>query len=207
MGEQHTRREFVLPLSRRRGATEGDAGSADLRHQVRLARDGDPDAWERLYRRFYPGLYSYARRRVPSATAAEDAVSETMKRAIGSIGRFRWRGGGYGAWLYGILRNVVHEGQRVDARAQPVGELPETLPEVSDDPADEMEASTRRELLRAAFSRLSPEDQELLELRVVARLSAAEVARVVGKRPGAVRTAQSRAVARLRSLWEEVDRD
>jgi RNA polymerase sigma-70 factor (ECF subfamily) len=57
--------------------------------------------------------------------------------------------------------------------------------------------------LRRAFDRLAEEDRELLELRVVAGLDAAEVGRVLGKRAGAVRQAQSRALARLRVLLEE----
>ena len=48
------------------------------------------------------------------------------------------------------------------------------------------------------------DEQELLELRVVGRLSAEEVGEVIGKRAGAVRMAQARALSRLRSLLEEV---
>ena len=52
--------------------------------------------------------------------------------------------------------------------------------------------------MRAAFERLGDEDREVLELRVVAGLSAEEVGNVLGKRAGAVRMAQSRALERLR---------
>ena len=58
--------------------------------------------------------------------------------------------------------------------------------------------------MRRAFGRLTDDEQELLELRVVGRLSAEEVGEVIGKRPGAVRMAQARALSRLRSLLEEV---
>ena len=56
----------------------------------------------------------------------------------------------------------------------------------------------------AAFARLRPEERDLLELRVTAGLDAEEVATVLGKRPGAVRMAQARALARLRTFLEEV---
>ena len=60
--------------------------------------------------------------------------------------------------------------------------------------------------VRAAFERLGPADQELLELRVMAGLSADAVGQVLGKRPGAVRMAQNRALGRLRALMEETAR-
>ena len=58
--------------------------------------------------------------------------------------------------------------------------------------------------VRTAFAALSEDDQEILWLRLVAGLSAAEVAEVVGRREGAVRQAQSRALDRLRGRLEEV---
>ncbi|MFT3767472.1 MAG: sigma factor-like helix-turn-helix DNA-binding protein [Minicystis sp.] len=57
--------------------------------------------------------------------------------------------------------------------------------------------------VRAAFHRLSAFDQEVLELRVVAGLSSDEVAAVLGKKSGAVRMAQARALERLRELLEQ----
>src|SRR5207248_9756458 len=60
--------------------------------------------------------------------------------------------------------------------------------------------------VRAAFERLGPANQELLELRVMAGLSAEAVGQVLGKRPGAVRMAQNRALGRLRALMEETAR-
>lgn len=58
--------------------------------------------------------------------------------------------------------------------------------------------------LRAAFERLDPSDREVLELRLVGGLSAAGAAEVLGRREGAIRMAQSRALTRLRRLLEEV---
>ena len=57
--------------------------------------------------------------------------------------------------------------------------------------------------MRRAFTRLGVNDQELLELRVVAGLSSEDTAAALGKRPGAIRMAQVRALARLRRILEE----
>jgi len=67
---------------------------------------------------------------------------------------------------------------------------------------EDLELSDDHTEMRRAFSRLSPKERELLELRLVSGLTVDEVARVLGKRAGAIRTAQSRAVANLRQLLD-----
>jgi RNA polymerase sigma-70 factor (ECF subfamily) len=172
----------------------------DVRSLVERARLGDESAWEELYRRVYPRLLGYARRRLFDVDEARDAVSETMVRAVGKIDRFTWTGGGFDAWLFGILRHVVLDTQRVAGRRKPV---PPPDAGSGDDPLDDVLQGEEAAAVRAAFGRLDPGDQELLELRVIAGLSADEVASVLGKRAGAIRMAQSRALARLRVMLDE----
>ena len=148
-----------------------------------------------------------ARRRLASTQAAEDAVSEAFARAIERIDGFVWTAAGFEAWMYGIVRNVVHEVHRGHARdlrlerkqAGTVGDLP-TVP---DEIGDGVESAEERGLLRRAFATLSESDRELLELRVIGGLTADEVAVVLDKNPGAIRMAQSRALERLRDAMKE----
>ncbi len=163
---------------------------------VDQARAGDGDAWECLYRRAYPRLLAYAQRRL-DADRARDAVGETMARAVAAIGRYRPVGGsgGFEGWLFGICRHVVLDAQRAAGR-RGYGPPPEGVSHV--DPSERLVASEEAAAVRAAFAMLSDDDRELLELRVLGRLSAEETAAVLGRRPGAIRMAQSRALARLR---------
>jgi RNA polymerase sigma-70 factor, ECF subfamily len=170
----------------------------EMRGLVARAQALDPEAWTQLYEAMYDRLYRYARRRLSNHQAADDAVSETMTRALDRIGGFAWRGGVFVAWLYGILRNVVHEQRRATGRCAGAEHLP--VPVLEFTPVDHVLASEEAAAVRHAFGQLRAEDQEVLELRVVAGLSAEEVAAVQGRRPGAVRMAQSRALARLREL-------
>ena len=168
------------------------------------ARNGDPDAWELLYRRAYPRLIAYARRRLAAREQAEEAVSETMLRAIGAVGRYQQTAVGFDGWLFGIARNVVLETYRAGSRARPAD--PATLtaersPEHTE-PESVALASEERRVLAHAFGRLSEDDRDLLELRVLAGLGAEQVGALTGRRAGAVRMAQSRALARLRSEFE-----
>jgi RNA polymerase sigma-70 factor (ECF subfamily) len=184
-----------------------DRGTNDVddttgqRTLVAKARLGDASAWESLYRRLYPQLAAYAGRRL-EREAARDAVSEAMARAVARIGAFTWEGGGFDAWVFGILRHVVVDAHRAAAVRLP-GAEPDEAPSGEPGPLDHLLGAERASGVRAAFGRLSPSDQEVLELRVVAGLSSEEVAIVVGKRPGAVRMAQARALDRLRELLEE----
>jgi RNA polymerase sigma-70 factor (ECF subfamily) len=176
--------------------------SDQVRELVDRARQGDEEAWEALFRRAYPKLLSYASRRLPTAEQAKDAVGETMTRAVANIDKLRGEGGGFDAWMYGIMRHVVVDAQRLLSREGP-GLIPDAA-DTSPLPGDRVVARDNAIEVRQAFDRLSAADQELLELRVVAQLSADEVASVLGRRPGAVRMAQSRALTRLRGLLDDV---
>lgn len=185
-----------------RTATNGVdvVGGSELAALVERAREGDGEAWEVLYRRAYPRLLAYARRRLPSDEQARDAVSETVTRAVAGIHRFRADGAGFDAWLYGILRHVVLDLQARSRREGP-GQVPDAV-DLSADPGADVVHSEELAEIRAAFARLSADDRELLELRVVGGLSSDQVAAVLGRNPGAVRMAQSRALARLRRLLD-----
>jgi len=186
---------------------EASAAPTDLalRRLVERAARHDPDAWEALYRRMYRPLFGFARRRLFDDKAAEDAVSETMTRALDGIERFTWQGGGFDAWLYGIARNVVRELERSRQRTRhPVHE---DRPSADRGPEDHAVAGAETAAMRTAFERLGPDDRELLELRIHGGLSSNDVGRLLGKQPGAVRMAQARALRRLRTILEEVRGD
>lgn len=162
----------------------------------------DPDAWEDLYRRMHPGLYGYARRRLFDNVASEDAVSETMMRAIDRIEGFEPRGGGLSAWLFGILRNVVLEQHR--ARGRVVPSTIDDRPDADLLPGERMIELEQHESMRSAFASLDASDRELLELRVVGGLTGDAVGELLGMKPGAVRMAQMRALGKLRDQYREV---
>lgn len=168
---------------------------------LRLVAAQDPDAWEQVYRQAYPRLIAYARRRLATKEQAEDAVSEAMVRAINSIERYVPGRSGLDGWLFGILRYVVLETYR--AGPIPTADLGDR-PSLESDPLDRVVHDEEHDQMRHAFGRLEDDDQELLTLRVVAGLNADDVGELLGKRPGAVRTAQSRALGRLRSKLQEV---
>lgn len=165
----------------------------------------DERAWEQTYLRTYPLLFAYCRRRLTDDHEADDVVAEVMARAIAGADRVEPGSPDIDAWLFGICHNVVRERWRShkrDARWEDVGAA--LVPMVEDGPLDQLLHHEERDRLVAAFARLAPDERDLLELRVAGGLDANQVAEALGKRPGAVRMAQGRALARLRTFLEEV---
>jgi RNA polymerase sigma-70 factor (ECF subfamily) len=190
----------------RRGSARRHEDEVDL---VTAARTGDQDAWELLYRGVHRRLRAYVARRV-GTEHVEDMMSETMTRAVAGLDAFAMGPAGFDGWVFGIARRVVFEhNRRTDTARRRGGEVEAQAAErrsSEPEPGDELALADEHDFVRRLFAKLSPAEQELLELRVVAGLTADEVARVLGKRPGAVRTAQSRALANLRKLMEAEDR-
>jgi RNA polymerase sigma-70 factor, ECF subfamily len=180
----------------------GAEGEPDV---VEAARRGDRAAWEQLYRRLYPRLRSYLARRV-GYEGAEDAVSETVTKAIEGIQHYADAGAGFDGWVFGIARHVSADHHRRFARDLRQHGLAHHIdghgPEKHVPVEHGLDMADDHARLRSMFSRLDPAEQEILELRVVAGLSADDVAALLNRRPGAVRTSQSRALAHLRRLME-----
>jgi RNA polymerase sigma-70 factor, ECF subfamily len=167
------------------------------------ARAGDDEAYAVLWRDLNPALLRYLR--VVAGGSAEDVAAETWVDVVTGLGRFRGGERDFRGWLFTIARHRALDEARRAAR-RPATPVPiEALHGMAadDDPAGAaMQAlSTRRALALVA---VLPRDQaEVVALRVIAGLDVAEVARIVGKRPGTVRVLAHRG---LRGLAERLDR-
>lgn len=177
---------------RRLEAYDGELGAA-----VARAQDGDETAFAAAYRMVQPGLLGYLRGLV--GDDAEDVASDAWLEIARDLGRFKGDGAGFRGWTATIARHRALDHlrrQRVRPRAtgleQDLLELPG--PHSTHDQALES-ISTERAL---ALVRNLPRDQaEAVLLRVVVGLDGPAAARVLGKRPGAVRTAAYRGLKRL----------
>ncbi len=172
----------------------------ELESAFEHARGGDVDAWESVYLLCRPTLFSFARLRLATHEQAEDAVSETVARAIGSADRYRPGRSGVFGWLIGINRNVVREMYRAGSRATTVAEVRDDPFDHGPRPEDEVLRQVEHRTIREAFRQLSDEEQTVLELRVIAGLDSEAVAELMGKGAGAIRMAQSRALNHVRTL-------
>ncbi|MFI6293772.1 sigma-70 family RNA polymerase sigma factor [Nonomuraea sp. NPDC050790] len=171
----------------------------DVRTLVLRAKTGDTEAFGTLYDRYVDLVYRYIYFRVGSHPLAEDLTSETFLRALRRVADFTWQGRDFGAWLVTIARNLV-----TDHFKSGRYRLEITTGEVLDVPLDGayipenavVTAIINDRVLRAVRD-LNPEQQECVVLRFLHGLSLAETALIMGKKSGAIKALQFRAIRAL----------
>ncbi|HCB34451.1 MAG TPA: hypothetical protein DEP69_04645, partial [Acidimicrobiaceae bacterium] len=179
----------------------------DDRELVIAHKSGDADAFTALVREYRPQLLSAARRRLHCHEAAEDAVQETLVRALRSLPRFN---GQYllGPWLHRILRNVCHdEGKRRGRegdKAERVAVSPDFDVLSNTGPEADLGLDLDHSALHDAFAELPANYQEALRLRFIEELPYPEVAEKSGVSEENARARVSRARAMLRKSLQGV---
>lgn len=164
---------------------------------LRAAAHGDEIAFARLWRDSQPSLLRYLR--VITGESAEDVASEVWLEVSRGLERFRGGESDFRGWLFTTARRRVIDLRRYAAR-HPVllTEDPRELDRPA--PSDTAGAALERMSTDAALeliASLSPEQAEIIVLRVLAGLDVKQVARIIGKRPGAVRVAAHRGLRTL----------
>lgn len=158
------------------------------------AKTGAEWALAALYREFQPGLLRYFR--TQAAADADDLASEVWLAAAAGLGRFEGDETGFRRWLFTIAHRRLVDLRRRDARRQSL--LRSLERSVDRGPLDsEAEALGASEAALALIAGLPPDQAEVVLLRVVGRLDTEDVAAILGKKPGAVRVLQHRALKRL----------
>lgn len=175
------------------------------------ARDGDVLARDRLMTAVHQVAARYARARLgrfpEAAQMVPDVAQEVCVAVLQALTRYDDRGAPFEAFLYRIVAHKVADIQRhVIKGPSYLDELPEG-PSHAPTPEDLAMMGARAERLEWAMRHLPPLQRELLTLRVAVGLTAPEVGLALGMTPGAVRVAQHRALAKLRSVLVPEDMD
>lgn len=155
-----------------------------------------------LVREFQPALLSYLRFRDPNE--AEDLAQEVWVGVGRGLARFEGGEAAFRAWLFTIARRRVSDLRRRRARhpVEPTADERFALLEAADDPESAALAAIEGDDALARITASLPPDQaEVVILRLVGGLDAAQVGAVLGKRPGAVRALQHRALRRLATTF------
>lgn len=161
------------------------------------AQAGETVGFDALVRHLDERLVGFARAR--GADDPEGLADDVLVQMCRSIGGFSGNLAQFRAWVFTIARNrLVDERRRVGRRihARPVD--PGLLPEhVDHDAARDL--VDERERVDQLLSGLTDDQREVVVLRIIGGLSVDETAAVVGRRPGAVRALQHRALRQLRA--------
>ncbi|HWL38243.1 MAG TPA: sigma-70 family RNA polymerase sigma factor [Frankiaceae bacterium] len=170
------------------------------------ARRGDPAGIEAVYRRYAPAVLAWFRARLGDGHLAEDLTGDAFVAVIAALPRYTGGPEAFAGWLFTLVRRDFVDHLRRTARRP---ETPVSEPQTGEtvrDTADEVVERAESDRVRAALAQLSPDQQEVLVLRVVAGLTTPEVAEATGRTVGAVKALQHRGLDSLgRLLGKEPD--
>ena len=171
--------------------------TGQLRRLVERAQQGERSALEELYLLHFDRIYSYLHMSVGNRHDAEDLTTQTFLKMLESIKRFRWQSAPFSAWLFRIAHNLAMDHFRATRRWQPEEDVPE--PAGEEEPSAEAEAmqAIGRQSMLELIEDLSHEQQQVLTLKFVFNFSNADVATILEKTEGAVKSLQHRALVSL----------
>jgi RNA polymerase sigma-70 factor (ECF subfamily) len=175
----------------------------DFVSALALAKQGDDAAIATIWRALNPRLVSFLRARV--GDGADDVASESWLAVARHLRDFEGGEDDFRAWLFTIARRKLIDWER-RTRTRPttseLGEVGISVP-APDDPEAETLVQLGTDAAVALVARLSPDQAEVLLLRVLAGLDTGRTAEVLGKRPGTVRMLQHRGLVALRMLLDD----
>jgi RNA polymerase sigma-70 factor (ECF subfamily) len=168
----------------------------------------DAQVFGQIYEEYYPGIFRYALRRVGNVGLAEDITSETFFKALKGIGGFKWQNVAFSAWLYKIATNEVnYYFRRGTYKALSL----DLMKEKGFDPPsqdniqaelDEAETQLQRHeeflTVRKELERLPEKYQEVIALRFFENKKISELAEILGKKEGTIKSLLSRGLEMLR---------
>ena len=143
-------------------------------------------------------------RNVPDA---EDLAEEVFIRALDALERFEWRQAPFSAWLFRIAHNALVSHQRRNGARGPTAPLSPGLPMKTQGPEEAVEARLTLDEVMAATRNLPEAQRRVIALRFGAGLTVAETARALGKGEGNVKVIQHKAIAKLREMLVDGQRD
>lgn len=161
----------------------------------------DLETLAEIYDRYSSGLFQYAVRLLGESGLAEECVAETFLRFLKALRAGQGPKNYLQAYLYRIAHHWISDYYR--RQPPPPLELEEDSHILKGDrPDDQMESSLLREELRAALTRLTPEQRQVIMLRFIEGWENEAVAATLQKPVGAIKALQHRALASLRRILQ-----
>ena len=167
----------------------------------------DPDAFAELYRRYVNRVHAFVYRRSRSTEIADEITSATFERALRALPGFRWREGGFQAWIYRIAANELashyrraqrQHSERGQRAARQLHEASTTV----EHPLDNDDG----DLVLQALGRLNERYQRAITLRYLTGLSPEDAAHAMGLNKATLAVVLHRALGALRKAMHELER-
>lgn len=173
---------------------------SDFQSLIAAARLGEEWAWTQMYREYSPAVLRYLKGH--GATEPEDLLGEVFVQLVRNIGSFEGTESEFRSWVFMVARNRLVDEWRRAGRYRADAAEHETLVALTGS-GDAEEDALRRlsdQRVLAILGKLTRDQRDVIFLRYFARLTVEEAAGVMGKRPGAVKMLQSRALGAIQRL-------
>ena len=206
-GTECLSKEVVPQLSSRASDKENEA------EIIQRAAEGDPTAFECLYRSHCKRVYAVCLRMVRDTTEAEDLTQEAFLLLFRKIHTFRGESA-FSTWLHRLVVNTVLMHLRkkslpvvsMETGPAPDGEATQSSVEIA---ASDLllEGSIDRINLGRCIAQLPVGSREIFVLHDIQGYQHHEIAEMLGRSEGVSKSQLHRARKRLRELLHEVQRE
>jgi RNA polymerase sigma-70 factor (ECF subfamily) len=163
------------------------------------AAQKDPSRFAELYEQNFYRVYAYVARRVHDRAETQDLTAHVFHQALANLGKFKWRGSPFAAWLYRIASNAIAD--QAKGKVRELGDQPNPLSESST--ATDLEKVERRARLFNAVDKLPEDQRRVIVMRFADEKSIREIADELGRSEGAVKQLQFRGLENLRNRLNE----
>lgn len=168
----------------------------------------NPKAFEKIYDENYPKIFGYILKRVANVEIAQDITSETFLKALKNLWKFRWQNVSISAWLYRIANNEIANYFR--KKRKKVVSLEKVLEPISaHNPLSEIiEAQEKlkkhKDFLKVQkeISKLEIKYQEVITLRFFEKKRIKEIAEILEKKEGTVKSLLYRGLEKLKEEFD-----
>lgn len=167
---------------------------------LQRAVSGDPDAFATLYDTYVEQIYRFVYFRVGDEQTAEDLTSQVFLKAWDNLSGYQIRGLPFSAWLFRIARNSIIDYYRTFKETTSLEPDVLAKPDPAANVDDRVEQRLEAEEVRLALQHLTEDQRQVLTLRFIEGFSTEEVAKVMGKRQGAIRALQMRGLQALAQI-------
>lgn len=171
----------------------------------------DINSFGRLYEQYYQPIFGYILRRTADIQISEDITSNVFYKALNNIRKFTWKGISFSAWLFRITNNEIINYYRNNGHKQlDNGSISNSIHYSEPSPETEIihaeeELKKHQEflLMNTLVKQLPALYQEVITLRYFEKKKLSEVAEILGKREGTVKSLLHRGLEKLRFLMQD----
>jgi len=166
------------------------------------AKNGDGEAFGRLYDMHVDRVYRHIYFRISNAADAEDLTQQVFIKAWQAIGKYNKTASPFLAWLIKIGHNLVIDFYR-SKKSEVCLDCDIVAAGTGSDPAYLAEAYFDRQEIRQSINKLPGDQQQVILMRFIEDFSYAEIAAVLGKSEGAIRVILHRGLKQLKTILEK----